>query len=29
MTGQEVTDVVAWLDSKRPAYPGQPYPGKQ
>ena len=29
MTGQEVTDVVAWLDSKRPTYPGQPYPGKQ
>jgi mono/diheme cytochrome c family protein len=29
MTAQEVTDVVAWLGSKRPAYPGQPYPEKQ
>jgi cytochrome c oxidase cbb3-type subunit 3 len=29
MTAQEVTDVVAWLGSKRPAYPGQPFPEKQ
>jgi cytochrome c oxidase cbb3-type subunit 3/ubiquinol-cytochrome c reductase cytochrome c subunit len=26
MTAQEVTDVVAWLGSKRVADPGQPYP---
>ncbi len=26
MTGQEVTDVVAWLASQRTEYPGQPYP---
>lgn len=25
MTGQQVSDVVAWLISKRPALPGQPY----
>jgi cytochrome c oxidase cbb3-type subunit 3 len=29
MTAQEVTDVVAWLVSKRTAYPGQPYAGKE
>lgn len=29
MTAQEVTDLVCWLASKRPAYPGQPYAGKQ
>ena len=27
MTDQQVTDVVAWLASKRVATPGQPYPG--
>jgi cytochrome c oxidase cbb3-type subunit 3/ubiquinol-cytochrome c reductase cytochrome c subunit len=26
MTDKEVTDVVAWLASKRTPYPGQPYP---
>jgi mono/diheme cytochrome c family protein len=26
MTSEEVTDVVAWLSSQRPAFPGQPYP---
>ena len=26
MSGQEVTDVVAWLASQRPKFPGQPYP---
>jgi len=26
MSSQEVSDVVAWLASKRPRYPGQPYP---
>jgi len=26
MTGQEVTDIVAWLASKRSVNPGQPYP---
>jgi cytochrome c oxidase cbb3-type subunit 3 len=26
MTAEEVTDVVAWLSSQRPAVPGQPYP---
>jgi mono/diheme cytochrome c family protein len=26
MTDQQITDVVAWLASKRTAYPGQPYP---
>jgi mono/diheme cytochrome c family protein len=26
MTGQEVSDVVAWLVAQRPALPGQPYP---
>lgn len=28
MTDQQVTDVVAWLVSKRPQFPGQPYGGK-
>jgi len=28
MKAQEVTDVVAWLGSKRRSYPGQPYPEK-
>jgi len=28
MKAQEVTDVVAWLGSKRLAHPGQPYPQK-
>jgi cytochrome c oxidase cbb3-type subunit 3 len=28
MTAEEVTDVVAWLASQRPATPGQPYPGR-
>ena len=27
MSEQEVTDVVAWLSSKRVQSPGQPYPG--
>jgi len=26
MTAQEVSDVVAWLASQRPKFPGQPYP---
>ena len=26
MTDQEVTDIVAWLASKRSVNPGQPYP---
>lgn len=26
MSPQEITDVVAWLASQRPKYPGQPYP---
>jgi cytochrome c oxidase cbb3-type subunit 3 len=26
MTAQEVSDVVAWLASQRPRFPGQPYP---
>ena len=26
MTDQQVTDIVAWLASKRVANPGQPYP---
>ena len=26
MSSQEVSDVVAWLASKRPRYPGQPHP---
>jgi len=26
MTGEEVSDVVAWLESQRTVYPGQPYP---
>jgi cytochrome c oxidase cbb3-type subunit 3 len=26
MTAQEVSDVVAWLASQRPRYPGQPFP---
>jgi mono/diheme cytochrome c family protein len=29
MTSQEVTDLVAWLTSKRAAYPGQPYATKE
>jgi mono/diheme cytochrome c family protein len=29
MTPQEVTDVVAWLVSKRVAYPGQPYASRE
>jgi cytochrome c oxidase cbb3-type subunit 3 len=28
MSGQEVSDVVAWLAARRPATPGQPYPGR-
>ncbi len=28
MTAGEVSDVVAWLASRRPASPGQPYPGR-
>jgi len=27
MTEQEISDVVAWLVSQRPQFPGQPYPG--
>jgi cytochrome c oxidase cbb3-type subunit III len=27
MTAQEVSDVVAWLASQRPKFPGRPYPG--
>lgn len=26
MTGQQISDVVAWLVAQRPQYPGQPYP---
>ena len=26
MTSQEISDVVAWLASQRPQYPGRPYP---
>jgi cytochrome c oxidase cbb3-type subunit III len=26
MSGQDVSDVVAWLASRRPKYPGQPFP---
>jgi cytochrome c oxidase cbb3-type subunit 3 len=26
MSAQEVSDVVAWLASQRPKFPGQPYP---
>ena len=26
MTGREIADVVAWLVSRRPRFPGQPYP---
>jgi cytochrome c oxidase cbb3-type subunit 3/ubiquinol-cytochrome c reductase cytochrome c subunit len=26
LTDQEITDIVAWLASKRTAVPGQPYP---
>jgi hypothetical protein len=26
MSGQEVSDVVAWLSSQKPQFPGQPYP---
>ena len=29
MSDQEITDVVAWLVSKRLQYPGQPYPAAQ
>jgi len=29
MTPQEMTDLVAWLVSKRAAYPGQPYASKK
>jgi len=29
MSDQEITDVVAWLASKRLQYPGQPYPAAQ
>jgi cytochrome c oxidase cbb3-type subunit 3 len=29
MSEQEITDVVAWLASKRLPYPGQPYPAAQ
>lgn len=29
MSGQEITDVVAWLASKRVQNPGQPYPAAQ
>jgi cytochrome c oxidase cbb3-type subunit III len=27
MSAQDVSDVVAWLASQRPQFPGQPYPG--
>ena len=27
LTGQDVSDVVAWLAAQRPAHPGQPYAG--
>jgi hypothetical protein len=26
MSAQDVSDVVAWLSSQRPRFPGQPYP---
>jgi cytochrome c oxidase cbb3-type subunit 3 len=26
MSSQDVSDVVAWLASQRPKFPGQPYP---
>jgi mono/diheme cytochrome c family protein len=26
LSGQDVSDIVAWLASQRPRYPGQPYP---
>jgi hypothetical protein len=26
MSGQEISDVVAWLVKQRPIFPGQPYP---
>jgi cytochrome c oxidase cbb3-type subunit 3 len=26
MSAQAVSDVVAWLSSQRPKFPGQPYP---
>jgi len=26
MTSQEISDVVAWLASQRPKFPGQPFP---
>jgi cytochrome c oxidase cbb3-type subunit 3/ubiquinol-cytochrome c reductase cytochrome c subunit len=29
MTDQQITDIVAWLASKRSANPGQPYPTQQ
>jgi cytochrome c oxidase cbb3-type subunit III len=29
MTSQEISDVVAFLASKRPQFPGQPYPGQK
>ena len=28
MSSQDVSDVVAWLASQRPQYPGQPYPSR-
>jgi cytochrome c oxidase cbb3-type subunit 3/ubiquinol-cytochrome c reductase cytochrome c subunit len=29
LSSQEVADVVAWLVSHRPAFPGQPYPSSR
>jgi mono/diheme cytochrome c family protein len=29
MTAQEISDVVAWLASQRPEFPGQPYPNPE
>ena len=29
MSGEDVTDVVAWLAAQRSRFPGQPYPGAQ
>jgi cytochrome c oxidase cbb3-type subunit III len=26
ITAEEISDVVAWLESQRPQFPGQPYP---
>jgi len=26
MSAQDISDVVAWLSSQRPKFPGQPYP---